>query len=59
MKHFFLLILLVPFSLLLNGQTLDLKTPLPIDTSIRKGVLPNGLTYYIKSTDVVKDAASY
>ncbi|QVY65014.1 pitrilysin family protein [Polaribacter sp. Q13] len=59
MKHFFLLILLVPFSLLLNGQTLDLNTPLPVDASIRKGVLPNGLTYYIKSTDVVKDAASY
>jgi zinc protease len=59
MKHFLLLALLVPFSLFLNGQTLDLNMPLPVNTSVKKGVLPNGLTYYIKSTDVVKDAASY
>ncbi|MCH4553045.1 M16 family metallopeptidase [Aestuariibaculum lutulentum] len=37
----------------------DLSQPLPVDQSIKKGVLPNGMTYYIKSTDVVKDAASY
>ncbi|MDE3742778.1 M16 family metallopeptidase [Maribacter polysaccharolyticus] len=37
----------------------DLRAPIPEDESIKKGVLPNGLTYYIKSTDVVKDAASY
>ncbi|GAL82744.1 probable zinc protease pqqL [Algibacter lectus] len=29
------------------------------DASIKKGVLPNGMTYYIKNTDVVKGAASY
>ncbi len=29
------------------------------DASIRKGVLPNGFTYYLHSTDVVKDKASY
>lgn len=37
----------------LEGMTL------PTDTTIRKGVLPNGMTYYLKATDVVKDAASY
>ncbi|GAA4298779.1 M16 family metallopeptidase [Aestuariibaculum suncheonense] len=37
----------------------DLSQPIPVDQSIKKGVLPNGMTYYIKSTDVVKDAASY
>ncbi|GAA4957207.1 M16 family metallopeptidase [Algibacter aquimarinus] len=44
-----------------NGfaQTAAYSSPIPTDESIKKGVLPNGLTYYIKSTDVVKDAASY
>lgn len=42
-----------------TAQNINLNAPLPVDQSIRKGVLPNGLTYYIKSTDVVKDAASY
>lgn len=37
----------------------DLNAPIPVDQSIKKGVLPNGLTYYINSTDVVKNAASY
>ncbi|WP_066220057.1 M16 family metallopeptidase [Formosa haliotis] len=32
---------------------------MPTDKTITKGVLPNGLTYYIKSTNVVKDVASY
>ncbi|WP_136468628.1 M16 family metallopeptidase [Flagellimonas onchidii] len=43
----------------LEAQSIDYNAPLPVDKSIRKGTLPNGLTYYIKSTDVVKDAASY
>ncbi|MFS4455670.1 M16 family metallopeptidase [Maribacter sp. 2304DJ31-5] len=42
-----------------NIASIDLSTPLPADETIKKGVLPNGLTYYIKSTDVVKDAASF
>ncbi|MEO9512116.1 MAG: insulinase family protein [Flavobacteriaceae bacterium] len=59
MKHFLILFLIVAFSCLATGQALDLNQPLAEDTSIKKGVLSNGLTYYIKSTDVVKDAASY
>lgn len=31
----------------------------PLDKSIRKGVLENGMTYYLHSTDVTKDVASY
>ncbi|KJD34495.1 peptidase M16 [Tamlana nanhaiensis] len=50
---------LVTLTLTVTAQNINLNEPLPIDTSIKKGVLPNGLTYYIKSTDVVKDAASY
>ena len=42
-----------------QAQSLNYDSKLPEDTSITKGVLPNGMTYYIKSTDVIKDAASY
>ncbi len=35
------------------------KTTIPEDASIRKGVLANGMTYYLHSTDVVADKASY
>ncbi|TGV00996.1 M16 family metallopeptidase [Flavivirga rizhaonensis] len=44
-------------SLNFYAQNIDLK--LPIDKSFKKGVLENGLTYYLKSTDVTKDVASY
>ncbi|WP_370478524.1 M16 family metallopeptidase [Tamlana flava] len=42
-----------------QGQKLNYEDLLPTDTTTKKGVLPNGMTYYIKSTDVVKGAASY
>ncbi|MEL1241716.1 M16 family metallopeptidase [Flavobacterium flavipallidum] len=41
------------------SQSIDYKASLPVDQTYKKGVLPNGMTYYIKSTSVVKDAASY
>ncbi|OEK08953.1 peptidase M16 [Flavivirga aquatica] len=52
-----IIVLFTFLSINMYGQ--DLTSPIPVDQSIKKGVLPNGLTYYIKSTDVVKDAASY
>ena len=42
-----------------KAQSIDLDQPLPVDQSIRKGVLPNGITYYLHSTDVKEDVASY
>jgi len=42
-----------------NAQQINLNDPLPVDKTFRKGVLPNGMTYYIKSTDVTKNVASY
>jgi zinc protease len=41
------------------SQSINFNNSLPIDQSIKKGVLSNGLTYYIKKTNVVQDAASY
>ncbi|WP_418603526.1 M16 family metallopeptidase [Hwangdonia sp.] len=37
----------------------NLNQPLPVNTKIKKGILSNGLTYYIYNTDVTKNAASY
>ncbi|WP_339918205.1 M16 family metallopeptidase [Yeosuana marina] len=58
-KTILIIALFLTFSFKGISQSLDLNAPLPIDNTIKKGVLSNGLTYYIKSTDVVKDAASY
>ncbi|MDO6736375.1 pitrilysin family protein [Wenyingzhuangia sp. 2_MG-2023] len=42
-----------------NAQSIDLESPLPVDQTVKKGVLANGMTYYIKNTDVTKGVASY
>ena len=59
MKRILLQLLAITFCLSANAQTLDLSQSLPADQSIRKGVLLNGMTYYLHSTDVTKDVASY
>ncbi|MFH7017325.1 M16 family metallopeptidase [Flavobacterium sp. FlaQc-47] len=61
MKHiaivyFFFFIL---FSSKGTSQTINYNDMLPMDSSIKKGVLANGMTYYIKNTKAVKGAASY
>lgn len=43
----------------ITAQNINLKEQLPTDLKIKKGVLDNGMTYYIYNTDVTKDAASY
>lgn len=47
------------FCIGLTAQNINFNDPLPENTHVKKGVLPNGLTYYIYNTEVVKDAASY
>lgn len=47
------------FSFLGSAQQSSSQGPMPEDISFRKGKLPNGMVYYIKKTDVVKDAASF
>jgi zinc protease len=59
MKHILPVFFICLFTISSHAQNLKLDQPIPADHSIRKGVLPNGLTYYIKNTDVVKGAASY
>jgi len=58
-KTFKITLLSILFIGTANAQSLDFYQELPQDPSIRKGVLENGMTYYIHSTDVTKDVASY
>ncbi len=41
------------------GQSIDLATPLPVDTSFRAGQLSNGLRYFIQPHDEPKDRAEF
>jgi zinc protease len=59
MKRILIFFALIFTILSYQGFAQSLNQPLPVDQSIKKGVLPNGMTYYIKSTDVVKNAVSY
>ena len=47
------------FSMMLNIQAKENSKLLPRDPSIRYGVLPNGITYYIKHNKKPKDRASF
>jgi zinc protease len=57
--HFNLFIALLFLSTFTSAQEINLNDPLPVDNTFKKGVLPNGMTYYIKNTDVTKNVASY
>lgn len=59
MKKILLLALCIAFNYNAIAQSINLETPLPEEQSIKKGVLENGLTYYIHKTTVTKDVASY
>ncbi len=60
MKYVVLLpICMLLFSCGVKKQPLNLNDSLPEDTRIKKGVLTNGMTYYLHSTDVAKDVASF
>ncbi|MFY0630223.1 MAG: insulinase family protein [Flavobacteriaceae bacterium] len=54
-----IVVFLLAFSATASAQKIDLNAPLPVDKTFKKGVLSNGMTYYIKSTDVTKDVASF
>ena len=59
MKKLFVWALCVAFNVNAFAQELNAEQPLPQDESIKKGVLDNGMTYYIHNTSVTKDVASY
>ena len=60
MKKFYYLSFFALFlSVNLIAQKVNLEDPLPVNQKIKKGVLKNGMTYYIYNTDVTKNVASY
>ena len=47
-------------TLLLSAQTnFDLTSKLPEDPNVSKGVLENGMTYYVRSNETPKTAQNY
>jgi len=57
MKLLLSTILLVS-TILLSAQTsFDLKSPIPEDPNVSKGVLENGMTYYVRSNETPKNRA--
>lgn len=56
-KLLFLLIGVVAFSTQVSAQMPT--DPLPLDPEVRKGVLPNGLTYYIRHNETPKGQADF
>jgi zinc protease len=59
MKKILLLSLCIAISFSSLAQTINPEMPLPQEQSIKKGVLENGMTYYIHDTKVTKGVASY
>lgn len=53
------IILSFMFCTVLSAQTIHKNDLLPQTTNIRKGVLENGMTYYIAKSTLVKNVASY
>ena len=58
MKKILLFTFCIAFNYIALAQKNMLEMPLPEDLTIKKGVLENGLTYYIHDTKVTKDVAS-
>lgn len=59
LKFNWVLAFMMLVGLTIQAQTLNLSDPLPEDQRVRKGVLDNGMTYYIYHSDVTQNAASY
>ena len=58
-KFLFLVVALVMGMTFAAQAQVDPSQPLPVDKEIRKGVLPNGLTYYIRHNEKPKGMAEF
>ncbi|MEN2413632.1 M16 family metallopeptidase [Flavobacterium mesophilum] len=58
-KTIIVLLLLTGFISSSQAQNFKSTDPIAVNQKIKKGVLPNGMTYYIYPTDVNKNTASY
>jgi zinc protease len=51
-RSIFSMMFILSGSVLLQGQTYDLKQMPPIDPKVRTGILPNGMHYYIRANKI-------
>jgi zinc protease len=58
-KSVFAFLLVIGNLFFSNAQNFKANDPIAINQKIKKGVLPNGMTYYIYPTEVNKNTASY
>lgn len=58
-KSLLALLLLIGSIFSSQGQSFKANDPIAVNQTIKKGVLPNGMTYYIYPTTVNKNTASY
>lgn len=61
MKKRFLLVVLMVLSFvgMMNAQGNPMAQPMPVDPAVRVGVLPNGLTYYIRHNEQPKERCEF
>jgi len=57
MKNIFFVILLLCTSILNAQQSFNLNDPIPVDPKVTKGVLENGMTYYVRSNSEPQNRA--
>ncbi len=57
MKYLIAVFFMLGTFVLQAQQNLDLNAPIPVDSKVSKGVLENGLTYYVRSNDEPKNRA--
>ncbi|SHL02345.1 M16 family metallopeptidase [Flavobacterium chilense] len=58
-KSLLAFLLLIANVFLIQAQSFRANDPIAVNQTIKKGVLPNGMTYYIYPTTVNKNTASY
>ena len=51
-RSIFTFMLILSGSVLVQGQTYDLKKMPPVDPKVKTGVLPNGMHYYIRTNNI-------
>jgi len=57
MRNIFFVVLLLCTSLLNAQQSFNLNDPIPVDPKVSKGVLENGMTYYVRSNSEPQNRA--
>jgi zinc protease len=58
-RSIFILMLIFSASMMLKGQSYDLKQMPPPDPKVRMGVLPNGMHYYLRANNIPENRGEF